>query len=120
MRFIYTLVTNAIALFVVSLLLKGFVFEGGWIAPVVVAAVITVLNSVVKPFLKLLSFPLVFMTGGLFLIVINAVILYLSDYLVAVMDIQGVDLRVDNALTYVWAAVIFGLANWFLNWFFKE
>ena len=57
MRFIYTLVANAIALFIVSLLLQGFVFEGGWIAPVVAAGVITVLNTILKPLFKFTFFP---------------------------------------------------------------
>lgn len=120
MRFIYTVLTNALALFIVSILLEGFSFEGGYVAPIVVALVLTVLNYIVKPILKFLSFPVVFLTGGLFLIIINAIILYLANYIVWVMDVEGVAMNVDNLLTYLLAAIIFGLANWLIHWFLKE
>jgi len=120
MRLIYTIIINAVALFIASLVLSGFVLEGGWMTPVIAAAVITILNMFVKPILKLLSFPLVFFTAGLFLIVINAFIIFLTQYTITVMDIEGVAMHVDNLLTYVLAAIIFGLANGLIHWFLKE
>lgn len=120
MRFIATILANALALFLLTRVLDGFQFEGGWIAPVIAAAIITVLNLIIKPILKLLSFPLIFLTGGLFLIILNALILYITDYLLAVMDFEGVDMVVDGVLTYLIAAVIFGIANWLIHWFLKD
>ncbi len=120
MRLLYTIVINAVALFLASVILPGFVLEGGILTPVIAAAVITILNFIVKPILKFLSFPLVFVTGGLFLFIINAAILWLTHYLILVMDIEGVSMDVDNLLTYLFAAIIFGLANWLIHWFLKE
>lgn len=120
MRLIYTIVTNAFALFLVSILLPGFIFEGGWMAPAIAGAVLTVLNMLVKPILKFLSFPLVFVSAGLFLIVINAGILYLTQYVVMVMDVEGVAMIINDLLTYLLAAIIFGFANWLIHWFLKE
>lgn len=120
MRIIYTILANALALFLASRLLSGFVFEGGWIAPVLVGAIISILNFILKPIIKLLSFPLIFLSGGLFLIAINAFLIYLSSYLLRVMDIAGTALNVKDILTYVLAALIFGIANWFIHWFLKD
>src|SRR3989338_6954960 len=120
MRILVTILANALALFLVSRILEGFTFEGGLIAPVIVALILTVLNFILKPLLKVLSFHLVFITGGLFLIVLNAFILYLANYLLAVMDFEGVDLVVDGPLPYLIAAVLFGLANWLIHWFLKD
>lgn len=120
MRILLTILINAGALLLVSQLLSDFQFEGGWIAPLLVGLILAVLNFILKPFLKLLSFPLVFLTGGLFLIVLNAFILYLAQYILTVMDIEGVALHVENSLTFVLAAVIFGLANWLIHWFLKD
>jgi len=120
MRFIYVIFVNALALFIASLVLPGLSFEGSWIAPVIAGATITILNMLVKPILKLLSFPLIFISAGLFLIVINAFILYLTQYIIKVMDIANVVMHVDTLLTYVFAAIIFGLSNWVINWFLKE
>lgn len=120
MRLIYTIITNALALFAVSVALPGLVFEGGWIAPVIAAVVLTLLNMLVKPILKFLSFPLVFVSAGLFLIVINAGIIFLTQYFVTVMDIHGVSMQINDLLTYLLAAIIFGVANWLIHWFLKE
>jgi putative membrane protein len=120
MKLIYAVLVNSLALFAVSIALEGFSFTGGWTAPIIVGLVVTLLNMIVKPILKFLSFPLVFFSAGLFLIVINAVMLYLAQYLVFVMDIDGVGMQVDNLLTYAIAAIIFGVANWFIHWFLKD
>jgi len=76
--------------------------------------------AILKPVLKFLSFPLVFLTGGLFLIVLNAFMLYLANYVLGVMDFEGVGMVVDGVLTYALAAVIFGIANWLIHWFLKD
>lgn len=120
MRILYIIVINAVALFLASVALESFSFGAAWYTPAIAAAIITLLNAVVKPIAKLLSFPLVFFSAGLFLIVINAGILWLTEYIITVMDIEGVTMKIDNLLTYILAAIIFGLANWILHWFFKE
>lgn len=120
MRFLATILINALALFLVSQILDDFRLEGGWLTPILVGALVTLLNFLVKPILKLLSFPLIFLTGGLFLIILNAVILYLADVLLEIMDFEGVDLAVEGLLTYLLAAVIFGIANWLIHWFLKD
>jgi len=60
------------------------------------------------------------LSAGLFSIVINAFILYLTHYILEVADIAGVALHVESLLTYVLAAVIFGVANWLISWFLKD
>jgi len=51
MRILVTILANALALFLVSRILEGFTFEGGLIAPVIVALILTVLNFILKPLL---------------------------------------------------------------------
>ncbi len=117
---IYTLLANALALFVSDKLLDGLTINGGYIAFIIVGFTIAVLNYFVKPVLKFLAFPLVFFSAGLFLFAINAFIIYLAKYLIDVMDISNISIQVDNLLTYVLAAIIFGLANWFISWLTKN
>lgn len=120
MGILSTVLANALALFAVSRVLEGMQFTGGVLTYVLVALVLSVLNLILKPVLKLLTFPLVFLTGGLFLIVINALVLYLTQHFITVMDIAGVSMTVDKPLTYLFAAVIFGVANWLIHWFLKD
>lgn len=120
MSILYTLLANSLALFLVSRVLDGMVFQGGIATYVIVAAIVSILNFVLKPILKVLAFPLVFITGGLFLIVINALILYVAQHLLTTMDFSGLSMTVDSPLTYLFAAAIFGVANWIIHLFLKE
>ena len=120
MNIFYSLLANALALFLASRLLDGMVFVGGIWSYLIVGAILTLLNFAIKPILKLLTFPLIFLTGGLFLILINAIILFLAQHLLTVLDFEGIAMTVDRPLTYLLGAVIFGVANWFIHWFLKD
>lgn len=112
LHLIYGLLGNVAALLIANQLLESLYFEGGYLAPVIVAFVLIVINTFIKPVLKILSLPLIFMSGGLILIVLNGAIFYAADRIVEKINFQGVDMVVSNNLTYLYAAVIFGLANW--------
>ena len=120
MSFIFTILANALALFLVSQVVTGLHIEGNFLTYGVIGVILTLLNFILKPVLKVLSFPLIFLSGGLFLIAINALILYLCNYIIGVLDITGVSMQVEGLLTYLWAAAILGLANWLIHWFLKE
>ncbi|GAA5044423.1 phage holin family protein [Nocardia callitridis] len=76
---------------------------------IAVAIVFTLVNAVVKPIVKLLSLPLVIVTLGLFLLVINALMLWLTAWITEFTDYG---LRVGS----VWAAVIGGIIVGVVNW----
>jgi len=72
---------NTIALFIVVNVVPGF--SGGTIVTLAIAAaVLGLLNAIVRPILVLLTLPLTVITLGLFLIVLNAIMLELTDMLV--------------------------------------
>lgn len=119
-RTFVAIVINGGAFWVTSLLLNNFGYEGGITFLVIAGVALGLLNTVVKPLIKLLSFPLIFVSAGLFLIVINALVLGILDYVFDVLDITGVTMIVDGTLTYLWAAIIFGLVNWLEHWILKE
>lgn len=120
MSILYSLLVNGLALFLASRVLDGLIFTGGIPTYLIVGAIVGALNIVAKPILKILSFPLIFLTGGLFLIVINALILYFAQHLLTIMDFTGLSMTVDKPLTYLFAAAIFGVANWLIHWFLKD
>lgn len=104
MKLILTILANALALWVAAALLDGIAFggEGTELALTVVgvAVLFGVVNAVVKPVLQLLSLPLVILTLGLFLLVVNALMLLLTSWLAGVL---GLDFRVDD---FFWDAVL--------------
>ena len=104
MKILATVVANGVALWVASALVSGIEFGGqGWstvLTVVLVAAVFGVVNAVVRPLAQLLSLPFIVLTLGLFLVVVNALMLLLTSWLAGVL---GLDFRVDD---FWWDAVL--------------
>ncbi len=119
-KIFFPLAFNIGALVVVTQLIEGVTYTGGWVFFVVTGLTIGILNTLVKPFLKFLSIPLILFSGGLFLIVINAAILWLTDQLLEVFDFTNIDFQIDGVVNLVLVALVFGLVNWFEHWVFKR
>ena len=98
MRLIGKLVVIALAVWIVAAVVPGVEVQEGVSSYVVIAAIFAVLNVLVRPVLKLLSFPLLVLTLGLFLIVINAAVLGLTALLTERLAIDGFGPAVIAAL----------------------
>ncbi|HLG26095.1 MAG TPA: phage holin family protein [Candidatus Gracilibacteria bacterium] len=117
-KIIIGVVLNGLALYLVTKFLPGEVQYTGGIAFFLIAGfIIGLLNVFVKPLMKILSFPLMLMTIGLFSLVINAIIFWLTMKLVNVISIADVTVTISGAWTYLVAAIVFGLVNWVLHMF---
>lgn len=71
-----------------SHVLPGFEVRG-WIPAVLAAVVLAAMNTLVKPVLFVLTLPFTILTLGLFLLVLNALMLWLTDVLVPGFDVHG-------------------------------
>ena len=78
MNFIIKLLLSALAVMLVAYLLPGVNVENFWVA-LLVAAVLALLNVTLKPLLIVLTIPVTLITLGLFLLVINALMILLVD-----------------------------------------
>jgi uncharacterized membrane protein YvlD (DUF360 family) len=76
---IVRLIVNAAALWVATRIVPGISFTGEWWLLFAVALVFGVLNVAVKPILLLLTLPFLLITLGLFLLVLNGVMLWLTE-----------------------------------------
>ena len=82
MKFILRLLITAASLWVATKFVTGISFTGANYAALLgVALVFGLVNVIVKPILSFFSFPVVLLTLGLFLFVINALMLMLTSYL---------------------------------------
>ncbi len=88
-RFLLKIIIGAAALWAADALLAGFAVSGGFEGYLVAGFILAVLNTFVRPVLKLLSLPLLLVTLGLFTVVINAAILWLASDLSGVVTIAG-------------------------------
>jgi putative membrane protein len=78
MWFIWRLLINAAALWAATRLVAGISFTGDWRLLFAVAIVFGALNVLVRPILKILTFPILILTLGLFTFVLNAFMLWLT------------------------------------------
>ena len=74
------IVLNGLALYALTYFIEEITYTGGIKFFIIGGLILGVLNLIVKPLFKIVTFPLIFLTGGLFLIVINAVILFFLSY----------------------------------------
>ena len=94
---------NAAALWVADVLFTGVRIDG-WKAYLIGAAVLGIANGIIKPVLALLTLPLIIITLGLFLLVINIAMLALAEWIAP-------DFSITGFWTYVGTIVIIWLVN---------
>jgi putative membrane protein len=95
----------ALAVWVTSLILPGMTIEGGIVGILLVSLVFGLINAIIKPIVKLLTCPLVIVTLGLFVLVINTLMLLLTEWL------MGQYLQIDGFFWAFIAAVVISLAT---------
>jgi putative membrane protein len=88
MNLIIKLLISTIVVFVLSYFLPG-VHVTSLTGALMVAVVLGLLNTFLKPILVLLTIPVTFFTLGLFLLVINAIIILICDYFMAEFYVDG-------------------------------
>jgi putative membrane protein len=81
MSILLRLLINAVALWCAARFIDGISYSGTWPGLVGLALVFAVVNTFIKPLLKFFSFPVTVVTLGLFLLVINALMLLLTAYI---------------------------------------
>jgi putative membrane protein len=109
MGIIIGLIANIVALYLAHLWIAGFAVTGGWVSYLIAGVVLGVLNLIVKPVLKILTHPLIVISLGLFIIVINAVLLWLAAQFTGYIV-------VENLFALLWATLIISVVNFFTHW----
>ena len=104
-------VINALALILISQVIKGIEVDN-ILAAFVAAAVLGVINAILRPILLLVTLPITILTLGLFALVINGFMLYLAGNLVKGFHVYGFWSAVFGAL---FLSLISWIANAFIN-----
>jgi putative membrane protein len=107
-RLVIRWAANAVALYVAAWLLPGVTYGNQWWTLLVAAAVFTLVNMWLRPVVRLLSLPLIILTLGLFLFVVNVLMLYVTDWLVPQFEIHSFGAG-------VLAAIVVSVVNWVLH-----
>lgn len=107
---IYTILINSIAVYLTAKLLNG-VKIGGFGSSVIVAILLALVNTFIKPVIVFLTLPVTIITLGLFILVINALMIMIVD---SALD----DFKVES---FSWAflfAIVMSIINAVLFWLF--
>lgn len=110
MNIIITILVNALAVFITAYLLKGVTVKN-FLHAILVAVVLSIINAIIKPILLILTIPITILTLGLFILVINALIIMLVDYLLP-------GFKVKNFWWALGFSVVLSIINALLQWVF--
>jgi putative membrane protein len=113
-KFIIWVAVNALALGFATWLLDGIRVTGDdqALTVILVALIFGVINAVVAPIAKLLSLPFIILTLGLFLLVVNALMLMLTSWIATQL---GLGFHVDGFWTAVLGSIVITLSSWVLE-----
>ena len=119
MKLIVRLVINALALWIAIILIPGFNFEGSNVSLLIIALLFGLVNALVRPIIILLTCPLVLLTLGLFVLVINTIMLTLTVWLSG-PDVFDLGLTSSGFWTTFLAAIIISIVSGILSTFLKD
>lgn len=106
---------NGLTLYFLILVIPEIIYTGGLKFFVICGIVLGLINSFVKPIIKIVQLPFMLILGGIVLIAVNVGILWFLSYFLAVIEFRDVTLAFPNFETYVIGAIVFGVINWALN-----
>ena len=110
--FLIRFLITAAALAVAVWLVPGIEHRGTWLELLGVALVFGLVNALVRPIIKLLTCPLIILTLGVFLLVLNALMLWLTAELSGAL---GLDFHVAGFWPAFWGALLISLVSAVLN-----
>jgi putative membrane protein len=122
MKIIVWVVVNALALGVATWLFEGISLTGDsdmnrFLKLLVVGAIFGLITAFVRPIVNLISLPLIVLTLGLMLLVVNALMLMLTS---AISGGLNLGFHVDGFWTALWGSIVISLASMVLESIFRR
>ena len=113
---------KAIAFWYLSneLFAEELIITGGVKAYILLAIIFGFLNTFIMPILKILTFPVRFLTLGLFSLVLNAILLWFTVESVNFLEIAGVSISIVGWLTYLIAGIFLSIISATLHLALKD
>ena len=112
MPFFARLLVNAAALWVATRIVPGVRYAGSALPFLGVALVFGVVNAIIRPVAKILTFPVIILTLGLFALVVNGLMLWLTSSLSAAL---GLGFHVSGFWAAFWGALVVSIVSTILS-----
>lgn|SRR3989344_619599 len=106
-RLLVTLVANGLGLWIAVRLIEDISFTGGIVELIVAALIFTAINWLIRPLAKLLFGPVILLTLGLFIVVLNAAMLWILDRFVNTLAIESISALLLGTLVIGFVNLIF-------------
>ncbi len=117
MSLLIRLLVNAAALWVATRIVTGVTYSGAVLPFLGVALVFGVVNALIRPILKLVTFPLIILTFGIFALVVNGLMLWLTSALSVTL---GLGFHVSGFAAAFWGALVVSIVSTLLNMFVRD
>jgi putative membrane protein len=117
MPFFVRLLVNGAALWVATRLVPGVSYNGGWVPFFGVALVFGVINAVLRPIAKILTFPIIIVTLGIFSFVVNGLMLWLTS---SISSALGLGFHVSGFWSAFWGALVVSFVSLLLSLFVAD
>jgi putative membrane protein len=115
--FVIRLVVNAVALWITTLVVSGIEVSGrstqsNVLTLLVVALIFGIVNAVLKPVIHVVGCVFYVLTLGLFALVVNALLLLLTDWIAGLFDLP---FTVDGFWPAFWGAIVMAVVSWLIS-----
>lgn len=105
-KFIVKIILNAGVVYLLNMYLGGFTVHGDYASFLIGGAVLAFIGMVIRPIVRVVTAPIVWLTLGLFNLVINVGLLYVADLVLPQVEIHGLE-------TLFIASIVIALVNSF-------
>jgi putative membrane protein len=109
MRYFVRLLAQVLSILIIAYLFPGLIHITGFMSALAAAVLLGIVNTLVRPLLVLLTFPLTILTLGLFLLVLNGLMLWIVSWLVPGFGVSG-----------FWGAVAASLLISIVSWLISK
>ncbi len=106
MQLIVNLLINGFAVFITAYILSAGIHVNNFLTAIIIAVVLGIINTILKPVLIILTLPINILTLGLFTFIINGLLILLTSYFVPGFSVKN-----------IWWAIFFSLVLTIVNWF---
>ena len=104
MNFVLRLIISTLAVLITAYILRAGVHVNSFFTGIMVAVILGILNVSIKPLLILVALPAIVFTFGIFLLVINVIVILVADKLIDGFEVDG-----------FWWALLFSLVMWMVQ-----
>jgi len=117
MGFLIRLFVNAAALWVATQLVPGVTYSGALLPFLGVALVFGIVNAFIRPVVKLLTLPLIILTLGIFALIVNGLMLWLTSSL---SDALGLGFHVSGFWAAFFGSLVVSIVSTILSMLLRE